>query len=66
MGIKTTPVDVTEYLDTPEAQAEYLQASFETGDSADIHEATCTMARAWYDADRGRRGERARKPLQSA
>ncbi|WP_325099218.1 addiction module antidote protein [Burkholderia contaminans] len=46
MGIKTTPFDAAEYLDTPEAQAEYLRISFETGDSADIQEAIGTVARA--------------------
>ena len=46
MGIKTTPFDAAEYLDTPEAQAEYLRISFEIGDSADIQEAIGTVARA--------------------
>lgn len=46
MGIKTTPFDAAEYLDTLEAQAEYLRVSFETGDSADIQEAIGTVARA--------------------
>lgn len=38
--------DAAEYLDTSEAQAEYLRVSLEAGDSADIREAIDTVVRA--------------------
>lgn len=46
MAIKTIPFDAADYLDSPEAQTEYLRESFESGDSADIQEAIGTVARA--------------------
>ena len=39
-------LDAAEYLDSPEAQAEYLAAAFETGDAAYIKQALSTLARA--------------------
>lgn len=46
MPIKTTRFDAAEYLDTIEAQAEYLAAAFETGDEEYIKNAMATVARA--------------------
>ena len=42
----TRPYDSARYLDTPEAQAEYLTAAFETDDPGFIAEAIGTVARA--------------------
>jgi probable addiction module antidote protein len=44
--VKTVAFDAAEFLDTPEAQAAYLQEAFETGDSADIVRSIGTVARA--------------------
>jgi probable addiction module antidote protein len=38
--------DAAEYLDSPEAQAEFITAAFETGDRAHIARAIGTVARA--------------------
>lgn len=46
MALKTTPFDAAEYLDTPEAQAEFITAALETGDAAFIRDAVNTVARA--------------------
>lgn len=46
MPIETAPFDAADYLGTPEAQAEYLAAALETGDTADITRALGTLARA--------------------
>ena len=46
MSDETTAFDAAEYLDTPEAQAEYLSAAFETDDTAYIAKALRTLARA--------------------
>ena len=43
---KTKPYDSADYLDTPEAVAEYLTAAFETADAAFITKAVGTAARA--------------------
>jgi probable addiction module antidote protein len=42
----TRPFDAAEYLDTPEALAEYLSEAFESADSAFIAHAIGTAARA--------------------
>ncbi|TSD90113.1 putative addiction module antidote protein [Mycobacterium sp. KBS0706] len=42
----TRPYDSARYLDTPDTQAEYLTAAFETGDPGFIAEAIGTVARA--------------------
>ncbi|MGF6229708.1 putative addiction module antidote protein [Inquilinus ginsengisoli] len=42
----TCPYDSARYPDTPDAQAEYLTAAFETGDPGFIAEAIGTVARA--------------------
>jgi len=46
MTLVTTPFDAADYLDTPEAQAEYLAAAFETGDGDFVKKALATLARA--------------------
>ena len=46
MSIKTTLWDVTEYLDSSESIAEYLEAAFEDGDPALIAAALGDVARA--------------------
>jgi probable addiction module antidote protein len=46
MSIKTTQRDVTEYLDSSESIAEYLEAAFEDGDPALIAAALGDVARA--------------------
>lgn len=43
---KTTPFDAAVYLDTPEAQEEFLGAAFEDGDPAHIAHALGIVARA--------------------
>ena len=44
--LEVSRFDAAEYLDSPEAQAEYLAAAFETGDAAYIKQALSTLARA--------------------
>jgi len=46
MALKTTSWDVTEYLDSSESIAEYLEAAFEDGDPALIAAALGDVARA--------------------
>ena len=46
MAIETRLFDAAEYLDTPEAQAEFLAAAFETGEEGFIKKALATVARA--------------------
>jgi probable addiction module antidote protein len=46
MSLKTTVWDASEYLDTPAAIAEYLEAVFEDGDPALIAAALGDVARA--------------------
>jgi probable addiction module antidote protein len=46
MALKTTPFDPAEYLDTPEAQAAYLEDAFMEGDPAGIRSALGVVARA--------------------
>lgn len=46
-SIKELPrFDAADYLDTPEARAEYMAAALETGDAADIRRALNTVARS--------------------
>jgi probable addiction module antidote protein len=42
----TTRFDAAEYLDTPERQAAYITAAFETGDLAFVRDALGLVARA--------------------
>lgn len=46
MTLETTPYDTSEYLDTPEMIAAYLEAVFEDGDPALISAALGDVARA--------------------
>lgn len=46
MTLSTTPFDAAEYLDTPQAQADFLSDAFETGDASYISAALGTIARA--------------------
>lgn len=46
MALKTTQWDASEYLDSPEAIAGYLEAAFEDGDPALIAAALGDVARA--------------------
>jgi probable addiction module antidote protein len=46
MALVTRPFDPSEYLDDPEAVAEYLTAAFESGDPAAITDAMGVVARA--------------------
>jgi len=46
MRLKTRPFDPAEFLDTPQAVAEYLAAAFESGDHAVIADALGVAARA--------------------
>ena len=44
--IATTRFDAAEYLDTPERQAAYIMAAFETGDPVFVRDAIGLVARA--------------------
>jgi probable addiction module antidote protein len=44
--MKTSRFDAAAYLDTPEAQAEYMTAALETGDAEFIRDAVGVVARA--------------------
>ena len=46
MAIEITRWDITEYLDSPEQIAAYLDAVFEGGDAAEIRDAIGYVARA--------------------
>ena len=46
MTLTTRPFDPAEYLDTPEAVAEYLAAAFESGEQAVIADAIGIAAKA--------------------
>ncbi len=46
MTLKTTPFDASEYLDSPEAIAEFLSDAFESGHAGVISSALGAVARA--------------------
>jgi probable addiction module antidote protein len=46
MMMKTSRFDAADYLDSPEAQAEYMTAALETGDAEFIRDAVGVVARA--------------------
>ena len=46
MTLKTTPWDITEYLDDEKAVAEYLEAVFHDGDAEEIRDAIRNVAKA--------------------
>ncbi len=64
--LKTTRFDAADYLDTPEARAEYMTAALETGDVDFIRDAVGVVARARHDKDRERNRVEPRKSLQGA
>lgn len=63
MALETRPFDAAEYLDTPEAEAEYLAAAFESGDEVDIKRALATLARARGMTELAREAEVSRQAL---
>lgn len=56
MTMHLRPFDPAEYLDMPEAVAEYLAAAFETGDQAVIADALGVVAKARPGSPSGRAG----------
>ena len=46
MNVKTSPFDVAQYIDTPEAEAELLRDAFETCDAGYVAHALGIIARA--------------------
>lgn len=46
MKVETVPFDAADYLDTPEAQAEFLADAFESGDARYLTHALGIVARA--------------------
>jgi probable addiction module antidote protein len=60
------PFDAAEYLDTPEAIAEYLSDAFESGDSSFIAHAIGTAARARGMTDIARQAGVSRENLYRA
>ncbi|CAB3806838.1 addiction module antidote protein [Pararobbsia alpina] len=46
MPLKTTPFDPADYLDTREAQREFLRESFKSGDAAEIQRSIGIVAHA--------------------
>ena len=61
--VKTTPFDTAEFLDSPEAIAEYLNEAFGDGDSAFVARAIGTAARARGMADVARQAGVSRENL---
>ena len=64
--ITTTKFDAAEYLDTPERQAGYITAAFETGDPAFVRDAIAVVARARGMAEVARLAELNRESLYKA
>ena len=64
--IATTRFDATEYLDTPERQAAYITAAFETGDPAFVRDAIGIVARAHGMAETAKLAELNRESLYKA
>jgi probable addiction module antidote protein len=62
----TTRFDPAEYLDTPERQAAYITAAFETGDPAFVRDALGIVARARGMAEVARNAELNRESLYKA
>ena len=46
MTLETIPFDPAEFIDTPEAQYEFIKSAVETGDTAYIRKALDVVARA--------------------
>jgi probable addiction module antidote protein len=64
--IATTRFDAAEYLDTPEQQAAYITAAFETGDPACVRDAIGIVARARGMAETAKLAELNRESLYKA
>ena len=64
--IATTRFDAAEYLDTPERQAAYITAAFETGDPAFVRDAIGVVARSRGMAETAKRAELNRESLYKA
>jgi probable addiction module antidote protein len=64
--IKTYPHDPAEYLDSEEAQAEYLSAALETGDPSFVADALGIVARARGMSDVARAAGLSRESLYRA
>ena len=64
--IATTRFDAVEYLDTPERQAAYITAAFETGDPAFVRDAIGIVARARGMAETAKLAELNRESLYKA
>ncbi len=62
-ALQTRRFDAAEYLDTPEAQAEYSTAAFEAGDEAYIKKALNTLARAQGKSDIAKTADVTRQAL---
>lgn len=61
--VKTTPFDAAEFLDSPEAIAEYLNEAFSDGDAAFVARAIGTAARVRGVADVARQAGLSRENL---
>ena len=66
MALKTTKWDPSEYLDSPEEVAAYLEAAFEDGDPALIAAALGDIARAMGMTDLAARSGVTREALYKA
>ena len=64
--LEVSRFDAAEYLESPEAQAEYLAAAFETGDAAYIKQALSTLARARGVSELAKDAEVTRQGLYKA
>lgn len=66
MTLKTHSLDEAEFLDSPEAMAEFLRLSFESGDDAEIRDSLGVVARAHGMTDIARRAGMSRESLYRA
>lgn len=66
MTVTTTRFDTAEYLDTPERQAAYITAAFETGDLAFVRDAIGLVARARGMSEIARTADLNRESLYKA
>lgn len=66
MTLKTTKFDITKFLDSDEAIAEYLAAALETGDIPYINKAIGSVARARGMTDIARKSGLKREALYRA
>lgn len=66
MATRTTAFDAARYLDTPEAQAEFLAAALETGDASFVARSLGAIARARGMSDIARETGLGRESLYKA